>query len=234
MSAPAVANLLRRAGEWLVEPVHEPGGAHAAPVTPLPPPQYPLVGVVGLARRCGATTIARALATELASRAGGAAVVASPARPAVVALGSSGPATRLADALVGLADRRAAGRLCLASCGDAARLATLTRRVAPAVMEVQPGSAAVDAAHVLDHIVLVASPGLEPALAAAVAATIATAAPPPLLAVNRAQDEVSWRERGDVLVPEARMGARLALAGREPRGPLGRAIQELADLCERS
>ena len=30
------------------------------------------------------------------------------------------------------------------------------------------------------------------------------------------------------------MGAQLALGGREPRGALGRAVAELADLCERS
>jgi hypothetical protein len=33
-------------------------------------------------------------------------------------------------------------------------------------------------------------------------------------------------------LPESRMGAQLALGGREPRGELGRAIAELADLCE--
>jgi hypothetical protein len=33
-------------------------------------------------------------------------------------------------------------------------------------------------------------------------------------------------------LPDSRMGAQLALGGREPRGELGRAIAELADLCE--
>jgi hypothetical protein len=32
-------------------------------------------------------------------------------------------------------------------------------------------------------------------------------------------------------LPESRMGAQLALGGREPRGELGRAIAELANLC---
>ena len=53
-------------------------------------------------------------------------------------------------------------------------------------MEVEPGCAALDAARVLDRIVLVASPGLEPALAAAVAETVAAVGQPPLVAVNRA------------------------------------------------
>jgi hypothetical protein len=230
MSAPVVSNLLRRAGEWLVEP--DPvGSARTGALTVVPRRSYPLVGIVGLARRCGATTLARALAAELASRHGGAAVVASPARPAVVPLGSSASAVRLAEVLAHLGERRAAGRLCLAACADAAVLAAATREVAPAVMEVEPGSAAIDAARVLDRVVLVASPKLEPALAAAVAQTIAAVAEPPMIAVNRASDHGPWLVRADVLVPDSRVGAQLALAGREPRGWLGKAVEQLADLC---
>jgi hypothetical protein len=216
--------LLRRAGEWLVEPAE---AAAAVPVTD----SHPVVGVVGLARRCGATTIARALAAELASRDGGAAVVASPARPAVVALGSSAVAERLAGGLPQLDQRRAAGRLCLAACGDAVLLADATRRVAPAVMEVEPGSPALDAAAVLDRTVLVASPDLDPALADAVAETIAAVGARPVVVVNRALDHGPWLLRADVLMPESRLGARMALSGREPRGWLGRSIAQLADLC---
>ena len=231
MTAPAVSSLLRRAGEWLVEPASEVAPARTRTLAVVPPRRYPLVGVVGLARRCGATTIARALAAELASREDGAAVVASPARPAIVPLGSSGPAARLVEALDGLDDRRPAGRLCLAACDDAERLAAATREVAPAVMEVEPGSAAIDAAQVLDRIVLVASPSLEPALAAAVAETIAAVAESPFTIVNRADDHGPWLVHADVLVPDSRVGARLALAGREPRGWLGRAVEQVADLC---
>jgi hypothetical protein len=197
----------------------------------VPSGSYPLIGVVGLAHKCGATTLARAIAAELASRRGGAAVVASPQRPAVVPLGSCAPAARLAETLAPLEERRAAGRLCLAACADAALLAAATRQVAPAVMEVEPGSAAIDAAPVLDRIVLVASPRLEPALAAAVAQTIAAVAEPPMIVVNRAPDHGRWLVHADVLVPDSRVGARLALAGREPRGWLGRAVEQLADLC---
>jgi hypothetical protein len=241
MTAPPLTSLLRRAGDWLVEPpegsadppvsVAAPSCACARPGDLVPPCSHPVIGVVGLARRCGATTLARALAAELASRRGGAAVVASPERPAVVALGSSPPAARLVDQLPQLEDRRAAGRLCLVSCPDASRLAAATRRVAPAVMEVEPGSPALDAAAVLDRILLVASPELEPPLAAAVAETIAAVAQPPLVVVSRALDHGPWLMRADVLVPESRLGARMALAGREPRGWLGRSIAQLADLC---
>jgi hypothetical protein len=240
MTAPAVTSLLRRAGEWLVEPAEPGHDQDVSVVSPcecgrrpagVPPRSHPLVGVVGLARRCGATTLARALAGELASRAAGAAVVASPARPAAVALGSSAPATRLAEQLPQLEHRRAAGRLCLAACPDATRLAGATRGLAPAVMEVEPGSPALEAAAALDRVVLVASPGLEPPLAAAVAETIAAVAEPPLVVVNRALDHGPWLMRADVLVPESRFGARMALAGREPRGWLGKSIAQLADLC---
>ena len=233
MSAPTVSSLLRRAGDWLVEPdpAASPTGGGALAV--VRPRSYPLVGVVGLARKCGTTTLARAVAAELASRHGGAAVVASATRPAVVPLGSSAPAARLAETLSQLDERRAAGRLCLAACADAELLASVTREVAPAVMEVQPGSAAVGAARVLDRIVLVASPKLEPALAGAVAETIAAVAEAPVIAVNRTSDHGPWLVHADVLVPDSRVGARLALAGREPRGWLGRAVEQLADQCAR-
>lgn len=231
MTSPTVATLLRRAGEWLVEPAPEAAAPPPPPLAAVPPRSYPLVGVVGLARRCGATTVARALAAELASRHGGAAVVASPSRPAVVPLGSSGAAAFLTETLAQLDGRRAAGRLCLAACADPALLAAATRQVAPAVMEVEPGCAAIEAARVLDRTVLVASPGLEPALAAAVAETIAPVADPPLIAVNRASDHGPWLVRADALIPDSRVGARLALAGREPRGWLGKAVEQLADLC---
>ena len=153
----------------------------------VPPPRYPLVGVVGLARRCGATTVARALAAELASRHGGAAVVASPARPAVVPLGSSAPAARLAETLARLDERRAAGRLCLAACTDAELLAA---RDASGRAGCDGGRARLRRAG-RGRACWIAScswhrPALEPALAAAVAETIAAVAEPPVIAVNRA------------------------------------------------
>ena len=52
-----------------------------------------------------------------------------------------------------------------------------------------------------------------------------------MIAVNRAGDHGPWLLKADVLVPDSRVGARLALAGREPRGWLGRAVGQLADLC---
>ena len=223
--------LLQRAGEWLVEPA-ESLDRRVGPSPPEAPPRsFPLLAVVGLARRSGATTLARALGVALAVREGGAAVVASPERPAVVALGNSAPAARLAESLSEFEHVRAAGRLCLACAADTGRVAAATRTVAPAVVEVEPGAAAVDAAPLVDRVVLVASPSLEPALAAAVAETIECVARAPLVVVNRAADHGPCLGEADVLVPESKMGARLALAGREPRGFLGRAVDHMADLC---
>lgn len=229
--SPRAAELLQRASDWLIEPAECCEPVLHVPLTAVPSCAHPLIAVVGLAGRCGATTLARALGAVLAAREGGAAVVTSGERPAVVALGSSGPAARLAGSLEQLDHVRPAGSLCLAACEDAETLAGATRNLAPAVIEVRPGSAALEAATAVDQVVLVARPDLEPALAGAVAETIAAVAPAPVVAVNRAVDHGPWLMCADVLVPDSRMGARLALSGREPRGWLGKSIEQLADLC---
>jgi hypothetical protein len=50
----------------------------------------------------------------------------------------------------------------------------------------------------------------------------------PIVVLNRAPHD----QAGAFALPNSPMGARLALGGREARGALGRAIAELADLCE--
>ena len=50
----------------------------------------------------------------------------------------------------------------------------------------------------------------------------------PVVVLNRAPHD----QPGLFALPSSRMGARLALGGREARGALGRAIGELADLLE--
>lgn len=239
MSETALTGLLRRASDWLVEPLDAREDADvlvvpAEPAEVAPPPRQPLVAVVGLARRCGATTLARALAIELAGRELGVAVVASPQTPAVVALGASSAATRLAETLPSPASVRAAGRLCLTVYEDPADLGAATRGLAPAVIEVEPGVAAVEAAPVVDRVVLVAPPSLDPRLAAAVAETVNAVADDPLIVVNRCDDHGPWLLAADLLVPESRVGARFALAGRDPRGWLGNSVRQLADMCARS
>ena len=51
-------------------------------------------------------------------------------------------------------------------------------------------------------------------------------------AAERLESSSGWATRAAHRLPDSRMGAQLALGGREPRGELGRAIAALADLCE--
>jgi hypothetical protein len=51
-------------------------------------------------------------------------------------------------------------------------------------------------------------------------------------AAERLDSSSGWATRAAHRLPDSRMGAQLALGGREPRGDLGRAISALADLCE--
>ena len=89
------------------------------------------------------------------------------------------------------------------------------------------------AAATSDHVVLVGSPATEPALAAVLAESLRRIGPDPIIVLNRAgPDPERWADRGALEIPDSRMGAQLALAGREPRGGLGRAVEELVTRCE--
>src|SRR4051812_2351168 len=109
-----VSAWLARAEAWLLEPADP---APPAPAVFDAPPQPPAVAVIGLARGCGATTVARALAVELALRdPAGAAIVTSERMPVAGApsLGTAA-SVRLARSMraLGCTAVRAAGRLCL-------------------------------------------------------------------------------------------------------------------------
>jgi hypothetical protein len=196
------------------------------------------VAVIGLARRCGATVVARALACELARRDGaGASAVTADAASGGMVLGLPA-AGRLARVLApaGVGRLRPCGRLCLVETADRPGLAGATLYLAPLVLDdCDPREAALTAA-IADHLVIVGGRGVEPALATALAASLAPhAAGRPVIVANRVQDpDDPWAERADVLLPESRLGAQLALAGREPRGVLGRAVRDLADRLESS
>ncbi len=77
---------------------------------------------------------------------------------------------------------------------------------------------------------------VEPSLALAVAATVSRVAPRPLVVLNRPKRSGDaadrWADAADLVVPDSRTGAQLAMGGREPRGAFGRGVAELADLCE--
>jgi hypothetical protein len=235
-----LGDALARAAAWLVEP--EPDGDEStvrsfgspAPkkaergaelrLLPAPPPRSigarPFVAVVGLAPGCGATTVARALAATLARRDhSGAAIVASPTQPAGSRLATR-PASRLAARLasVGLG-ARAAGRLCLT------RVDSSIPRLGPVVLDLSSAAAA-DAAGA--RPVLLIAPGeAEPALAALAAQHLNA-----LTVVVSPDDQARWEGRAFLTVPRSRLGARLAAAGWEPRGPFRSAIARIADACE--
>jgi hypothetical protein len=211
---------------FFVEPVTPPPAADSAE----PLQQRPVVCVFGLARGCGVTVVARALAAELAVRdRAGMAAVCCDARPAGIPLATHA-AARLAQVLEDVpgAEPRAMGRLCLVGGADPLRLSDTARHHAPLVIDA--GSAALGGApaSVADRTVIVTTSAIEPALAHVGAECVARAGPAPTVVLNRAPHD----QRGALALPNSPMGARLALGGREARGALGGAIADLADLIE--
>lgn len=230
-----LATALSAAADWLVEPADGcPNGSDAYPA---PVEARPVVAVVGLSARCGATTVARSLGAQLAARdPGGACAVTSTSPSGRAPLGLPA-AAHLARELAPVADgqARACGRLCLVVEGiNRGALAAAVRYLAPLVIDVDIRADAPGAAAIADHVVMVGSPSTEPALAAVVGQSLSQVGPRPLTVLNRAgANEERWAGRTELELPESPMGARVVLAGREPRGALGRAVGELADRCER-
>ena len=189
----------------------------------------PVVCVLGLARGCGVTVVARALAAELAARdPDGAAVICSDARPPGIPLATHS-ATRLARILEDVpgARPRAVGRLCLAG-GCPERAVATARHHAPVVIDAGSEALGGAPAAAADRVVIVATRDLEPALASVASDCVARVGPAPVVVLNRAPHD----QPGLFALPNSPLGARLALGGREARGELGRTIAELADLLD--
>lgn len=241
MNGPKAAPVRRRGvaaavASFLIEPIE----SDAPAVSQWPDGFRPVVAVAGLRRDCGVTTVARALATELALRdVGGAALVTA------AGLGPGGiPPMRTVAAgrLARAASRslpsptRAAGRLCVAECPEPADASwvDVARRLAPLVIDVKDHSDAAVAASLVDAVVLIASPSDEPALADVVSQSLGRVGPEPIVVLNRdLGDGDRWREQDLVRLPEARVAARLASAGRETRGAFGRSVEALAEQVTR-
>lgn len=228
----ALASALSAAADWLVAPAD---GAEERQAPDATLRECPVVAVVGLAARCGTTTVARALGAELAARDhGGATAVTCSTLGGAVPLGLPA-AGRLARTLAPVAEgrTRACGRLCLVDCPDRAALAGAVLYLAPLVLDIGDPDGASAAAALADRVVLVAGSGTEPALAAVVSESLARVGPEPVIVLNRAEPgEGPWHGRAHVELPESRMGAQLGLAGREPRGELGGAVAGLADFLQ--
>jgi hypothetical protein len=219
-----LAAVAARAEAWLLEPA-APGRIAAE----RPPPPRPVVAVVGLAHRCGTTTVARALGVELARRdPDGSALVSATVVPnSSSAPLATGGARRLARALGG----RPAGRVVLVAQDDADLRRLVVDRPAPLVLDVGHGTPPEAALAMADRAVLVASPDVEPALAELAACSLARDGAAPLVVLNRALDDAGWHDRPQATVGENRLGARLAQAGRDPVGALRTAAALLADAC---
>jgi hypothetical protein len=212
-----------RAERWLLEP------APPRPRAVEPAPEVrPVVAVIGLGARCGATTVARALAIELARRdRSGAALVSAVARGTAPTLATAA-ARRLARALPREV-AAAAGRLCLLDPDDPAVRELAHSRPAPFVLDVEHGRAPQGPVALADAVVLVAGPAVEPSLADVVSASLTHDGSSPPIVLNRPLDPERWGDRDVLVIGEARLGARLALAGRDPTPGLARPIAELAD-----
>jgi hypothetical protein len=232
-----VAGALAAAGSWLLEPASPAEGS----VSAAPSRLRPVIAVFGLARGCGVTVVSRAVAAELASRdVDGAAAVHCDARASGIPLATHA-AVQLARALADVpgAEARAVGRLCLVAGAERSALADCTRHFAPLVLDAGSTSLGGAPAALADRVIVVASPTVEPALAAVAAECLARVGHDPIVVLNRpaSEDETeapqsSWAAHAALRLPDSRMGAGLALGGREPRGELGRAIAALVDLCE--
>jgi hypothetical protein len=222
--------LVARVEGFVFEPVEETIAAEPIELEP-----YPVVAVVSAAPRSGATTVARLLAAELASRGGGAAVVTS-AAPGRRLAPPSRAAMRLSTAMGGAIEVQACGRLCIAAIdarGDDSapieRLVCAARYLAPVVLDLPPNGAAAAGAVLADRVAVVACGSAEPALLAAVATVLGGE---PLRVVNRIAAEAGWKRRADILIPDSRLGGRAAAMGTRAVGALGTAIAGLADALE--
>jgi hypothetical protein len=254
--------LLAAAGAFLLDPPDAvdarrsrdaplPGGprdeASSGPLAP--PATRPIVAVFGLAGGCGATVVSRAVASELAARdPAGTAAVACEARPGGPPLATKA-AARLARALEDLpGGARARGRLCLLRGADPSSLSNALRGLAPLVIDAGSSSLGGAPACVADRTLIVTTPAVEPTLGRVAIECVARVAPEPTLVMNRARHgherrEPSQGERPEApgetvglreafVLPESRLGAQLALSGREARGGLGRAVARLVDSWE--
>ncbi|MBX5469943.1 MAG: hypothetical protein IRZ21_08600 [Thermoleophilaceae bacterium] len=229
-----VSAALARAEEWLLYP-DEPIRRRSA-VEPTPP-RHPVVAVVGLGRRRGSIAVARGLAAVLAMRCRSrAAVLAELSSRQVGSLGAPGTlaAIRLARSLRPALGEpvRCCGRLCVVSVAHCGQLAAVSRPLAPLVVDVADAVSPRAAASLADAVVLVASPGAEPALAALSSRSLARVGPEPLVVLNGhdgAEPDPRWSPHADILLPRSPAAARIAAAGHEPAGALGAALRELAE-----
>jgi hypothetical protein len=206
------------------------GARRLSVVPPAPPvtePLRPLVAVVGLAPRSGASSLARAVAARLAALDpdGAALLFSADLLRGRFAIAAARRLTRmLAEA--GCEGARATGRLCVVPAGEPIAPWAATR-VAPLVADVRHGTPSEAAVALADHVVLVAPADVEPALAAAVEASLRGGGHSVSLVVSRAEPPLDLEHA--LTVPDSRIAAQLGRACRDPRGALAPVATELAE-----
>jgi hypothetical protein len=242
--AAPLASLIERAAAFLVEPADpsdRPGAGHPPlrlvadhgdPVeraVPYRGPLAPMVAVLALAPRAGASTIARALAGYLARVDGNGAAVLSTADPPRAGIAGRAAARLARDfADTGFEGFRAVGRACIAPAAEPlAELAA--HRQEPLIADLGHSAPTEAAVALADHVVLVVPPDIEPALATTVEASLRADERSLSLVVNRALGDPPPELGHALVVPEARLPAQLASACRDPRGPLREVATELAE-----
>ena len=237
-------SLLDRASAFVLKPPEEVArdswddglagpsrGARRLSVVPAAPPVTeplrPLVAVVGLAPRSGASTLARSVAARLAALdPDGAALLFSADLPRGRL--ASAAAGRLARMLAetGCEGPRAAGRVCVVPANEPIA-PWAASRVAPLVADVRHGAPSEAAVALADHVVLVAPADVEPALAAAVEASLRGSGHSVSLVISRAEHppELPYA----LTMPDSRVAAQLSRACLDPRGALAPVASELAE-----
>ena len=189
-----LSGVLAKAEGFLLEPA-EPDGS---PVPLVRRAYRAVIAVYGLAAGCGTTTVARALAAELARRdPSGAAGVMCEARVSAIPLATQ-DASRLARAFEELPGTvtRAVGRLALVRAADPLPLAESARHLAPLVLDAGATSLGGVPAAVADLSVVVTGPGVEPSLARVAAECLQRVGPAPLVVLNRGERaQRGWAER---------------------------------------
>jgi hypothetical protein len=228
---------MARVSAWLLEPpgTDALGADGAGPPPGLLPtavaaePPRPVVAVLGLAPRAGASTIARALAGRLAAAdpAGTAALFTAVApRVPIATLAAARLASLVSDA--GCHGARPVGRLCVVPAEEPLA-PVVAERPAPLVADIGHGQPSEGAVALADHVVLVCRSEVEPALAIAVEQSLRAGDRAVSLVVNRAVEELPDELAHALAVPESRVAAQLTHGCREPRGALARVAEELAE-----
>jgi hypothetical protein len=226
----SLAGALAHAQRFLLEPAD---AARKPPRTGEPhlaafEPEHLEVGVLGLSRRCGASTVARGLALALSVPGARSShvIAVSPRAGSATAGGSTGGVSQW-DVPPSLIDSTE-----IAEYGG--MVARLAGRPAAHVWDIDPSRVERAALVIgqMDRVLAVADGTGEPSLAELVTDMLSERFGSVLLVANRARDAERWDRRAIACLPESRIAAALVARGRRPGGAYWAALSELRALVE--